>query len=462
MTPLASLHWSDLVLLLTGTMAAISCVRFFFPGLVAIPFRWSLVGLHKPWESFPLLEGVLAHNRSGEVYDNLMEDFLQETGIGILFFGEDLLLRGLNGAARRFLGTSRDIWAGESATDFLPKELAAIVVECGRDKLHASTGSKSVTLRGVTREQVSGHAILLHDKTGDFYGVALFLLRAAGARPSSAGAREQELPLNEEIDRMKQLASIGLHAAGMAHEIKNPLVALKTFSELLPSKYDDPEFREHFSKLALNQIRRIDSIVNDVLDYARPKPPEFELANPMEILQEALGILAMQISENKISVRELDAAKCPCLWVDGEQMRRVFLNVLLNAVEAMPKGGDLTIASVSHVQPGRSGMPSAGYLEITIVDSGHGISPKDLERVFEPFYSTKKKGSGLGLAISKRVVEDHGGSIEFKNGKKGTLCVITLPVLEEKGSGVQAAPEGRKTFTATRRALKDLVSQNES
>ncbi len=410
-------------------MALLSFFRYKFPGFT-FGSRWQV----------PVSENPLPQKKSEEIYNHLISEYFEDSGIGMLFLAEDMRVTGMNRAARVLLQRFHDAGDRPPMRDILPEAVAAVALECWKDKLNVygrQVGLREGREKG--KRALSVHALLLRDAEESYYGIALFL--SASSQELGVAAQWQDPAMASEINRHKHLASIGIHAAGMAHEIKNPLVALKTFAELLPSKFDDAEFRQTFSKLALNEIRRIDSIVNDLLDYAKPRKPVFVKANPMDILQEAFAILAARIQECKIQVRQSDAKGMPAVLMDLEQMRRVFLNVMLNAVEAMPRGGDLTVTATLRQK-------AVPCVELCVADTGPGIPPMVLDKIFEPFYTTKKKGSGLGLAISKRIVEDHGGAIEFRSGTEGTICAITLPAAEAAEDQAMVA----KTAEARRNA----------
>ena len=407
MTDPMALPMMQLLLDVSVIMASFSTLRFLFPSLVNGSLGWSF---HNPLTSFPTIEQLSAQDRAQEVYQSLVDGFFQDSGVWVLVFDEDLRLRGLSYQAKAMLPEISSRPIGARVTDVLPQHQASAALECWQDKVN--TGFPG------------GQSVLLRDKAGEYYGIVLFLI------PAEKESGDIEAPeLLADIGRYKQLASVGMHSAGMAHEIKNPLVALKTFAELLPTRYDDPEFRNTFSKLALHQICRIDGIVNDLLDYAKPKKPVLLPGKLLPLLHEAVEILGAQLQEKKVRLERLDVMEIPDVLIDAEQMRRVFLNIVLNALEAMPDGGVLTVTSAHQVS--RS---ADGNVEICIADTGPGISEQDMEHIFEPFYTTKKKGSGLGLAISKRIVEDHGGQLRFTRRAVGTLCIIELPCWQEQPS----------------------------
>ena len=253
--------------------------------------------------------------------------------------------------------------------------------------------------------------------------------------------------LEMEMRRADRLASLGTLAAGMAHEIKNPLVALKTFTQLLPEKYSDREFRENFSRLANQEVDRINYLVEQLLDFARPSLPSFRKTDICEILGNTLFLLRSKLAEQNIEVRE-DIGKRPLtIMADGDQLKQVLLNIIINALQAMEEPGVLTV-KVGVRYATESGTVSArgeglarrlhrlwsqDCVVIEIADTGKGIDPKDLPHLFDPFFTTKESGAGLGLAIAHSIIEEHGGTIDVKSAVgEGTTFLITMPMLPQE------------------------------
>jgi signal transduction histidine kinase len=250
--------------------------------------------------------------------------------------------------------------------------------------------------------------------------------------------------LEAEVRRVERLATVGTLAAGVAHEIKNPLVSLKTFAQLLPQKYDDPEFRTSFSQIASAEIERINSLVEQLLRFARPPKP---IAVPIDVhepLEGTLSLLATELTKKNISVKTHYHEGPLIVHGDSEQLRQVFMNVLLNAVEALsPKGGgEIEITTGKRrrwswiAPPSNSPLPQ-GYswsdeeATIRIEDNGPGIKETHLKYVFDPFFTTKDTGHGLGLSIAHNIVREHHGSINADNRPGGGAAfTVTLPLLE--------------------------------
>ncbi len=236
--------------------------------------------------------------------------------------------------------------------------------------------------------------------------------------------RQNEL-LRQEITHTEKLKSVALLASGLAHEVKNPLTVVKTFSEYLPHKLHDKEFLAKFSTLVGQEVNRINELIHTLLDFSKPLTPAFKETDLHALIKEMLRFLENEFIKHNIHVETDFQSPQAILKVDSQQIRQVFLNLFLNAVEAMEEGGRLLIRTELKMSP--DNLPS--FLEITVADSGCGIEPKDLQNIFDPFFTKKDNGTGLGLAIVHRIVKEHGGSIRVRSAvKTGTEFVIGLVI----------------------------------
>ncbi len=221
--------------------------------------------------------------------------------------------------------------------------------------------------------------------------------------------------VQQNLQRLDRLANLGIFSAGIAHEIKNGLVAIHTFVEVLLEKSEDREMAE----VVRRELKRIDGLTTQMLRFAAPKPATLVPVNVHALLDLSLRLLEHQMKGTMISLTRDYRAAPETVRGDESQLQHAFMNLLLNAVEAMSQGGELTVRTET----------GAGKLKITIRDTGTGISPENLTHVFETFFTTKKNGTGLGLAICRRVVEEHHGSIEIlSEAGRGSTFIITLPL----------------------------------
>lgn len=255
------------------------------------------------------------------------------------------------------------------------------------------------------------------------------ILSTLGAEAASAVVNAQ---LHEDAMQADRLATLGGLAAGIAHEVKNPLVAVRTFAELLPEKHDDVEFREQFSQVVVREVDRIDRLIGQLLHYARPQPPRLEPVDLNELIRETLQLLSYEAARCSVQVETEFDQSLPRAMADASQMRQVVLNIALNAIQAMPGGGILRITT--RLLQGRTAapylLPAEERIEIVFANTGPRIPEAHLARLFEPFFSTRSEGTGLGLSICKRIVTEHHGEIRAGTTEEGlTAFVIHLPAV---------------------------------
>jgi len=222
----------------------------------------------------------------------------------------------------------------------------------------------------------------------------------------------------ERLVEQERLAAAGQFATGMAHEIKNPLTAIKTFTEYLPEKYHDPAFREKFFRIVRAEVERINTLVQDLMHFAKPAPLQLELVSVKRLLEDVLTLLSSQCLKQGVQVATVFQDDGRLIHADPAQLKQVFLNLLLNSLEAMPSGGQLEVRTEEQ----------GSRLIIRVRDTGCGIPEECQPKLFDPFFTTKERGMGLGLAIVKGVVERHGGQITVTSQPgQGTTVEVSLP-----------------------------------
>ncbi|HLK11962.1 MAG TPA: ATP-binding protein [Candidatus Binatia bacterium] len=235
----------------------------------------------------------------------------------------------------------------------------------------------------------------------------------------------------ELLARADRLSALGTLAAGVAHEIRNPLVSVRTFIQLLPERADDEEFRTGFRELALSEIERICALINDLLAFSRPLPADPEPADLNALARETVRLLDAEARKQGIALRLRAGEGLPAVVVDDRQVRQVLTNVVLNAIEACPPQGRVDVATACEREAG------ARWCVVTIADSGAGIPPERAARIFEPFFTTKDEGSGLGLFVASRIMSAHGGRIDVEGGAEGG-AVFRLRFPVERSGGPDA------------------------
>jgi len=257
--------------------------------------------------------------------------------------------------------------------------------------------------------------------------------------------------LRESQERLilsEKLASLGTMAAGMAHEIKNPLVSVRTFTQLLQQKWDDPDFRNKFSTIIPQEIERINRIAESLLKFGKPSKPEMAHVDVDALLEEVLMLFESECKKHNIRVTK-KLAELPGITGDAGQLQQAFVNIVKNAIESMQdKGGALIIKTDvgEVVRLGRATRQGTKKGEemvwgeeeelekpvpvvfIEISDSGEGIPEENLRSLFDPFFTTKMSGTGMGLPITLRIIQENKGSVKVRSqAGKGTTFIITLP-----------------------------------
>jgi PAS domain S-box-containing protein len=245
--------------------------------------------------------------------------------------------------------------------------------------------------------------------------------------------------LEQEKSQSQRLASLGEMAANIAHEIKNPLVSIKTFAELLPEKYEDNHFRHNFSIVVSQEITRINNLVTEMLNYVKNSELYLEQVKLDLLIDDVLLLLSPQFESGRIKIKKHYDPELPFLTADSSLIKQALINVCVNAVQAMPGGGDLNIGFKAG--NGRANLSGSGgmlesqnthgqeAIEIFIEDNGRGVEESVKNCLFDPFVTSKADGIGLGLSVSQKIVMAHGGRISYKSLiGGGTRFKITLPL----------------------------------
>jgi len=209
--------------------------------------------------------------------------------------------------------------------------------------------------------------------------------------------------LEEKLHEAERLASLGKMVAAVSHEIKNPLGIVRSTAEILGKRITRvAPGNEHLANIIIDETSRLDNIVREFLDFARPRDLKVEMASLNSLVERASRFMQPEFESKKvIPVLELDS-QLPRIPLDPEQIYQVLLNIFINAIQAMPDGGTLTVRTRSILK---------GDVELDIADNGIGMSPEKVEQIFSPFFTDKNRGSGLGLAIAKNIVDKHNGHI---------------------------------------------------
>jgi len=321
----------------------------------------------------------------------------------------------VNAGARSILGLGTDDAAGRPAEDVLRVESDPDGSEI-RSVLDGRSDSVELETRVAGSEgsvPIALSASTLRDEDGERAGTVLLF----------QDLREIE-ELKDAVERERHLASLGRLAAGVAHEVRNPLSSLKGFAQFFRTKFAPGSEEERYSDIMIEEVERLDRVVQELLDFARPVAPVLKPTPPNSIIEEALALVSEDAQFRSVTVERMLGEGLPDVSVDPMQMRQALLNVFLNAIEAMGEGGTMTVeTSETESSDGKRAV------SLGVTDTGSGMNPEELDKLFEPFYTTKPKGSGLGMTVVSRVVEQNGGRVFVKSApSEGTTLTIILPV----------------------------------
>jgi PAS domain S-box-containing protein len=361
------------------------------------------------------------------IANEYVENILRTMDSGVITVNADGHVALCNSTAVRLTGLSKE-HLSKLTVESLPMSLGSQLRETLADGRPRSQVETTLPGDGDRRMPLVCSTSALRDDRGKILGALVVF---------SDLSKIKELE-NEKL-RAERLASFGALVSGIAHEIKNPLVAIKTFAELLPERFSDTDFREDFSKVVGTEIDRIDGLVGRLRSLAAPV---LEAVGPIDIrgpILETLSLMRAQFEQTRTTVHRDLGNSLLLVAIDPTQIKQLFLNLLLNAIEAMGQGGELRISAGQKETQGQS------WVSIDVADTGPGIPEAIRSRLFEPFFTTKERGSGLGLAICRSITDAHRGTISVQpTGRgQGTSLVVAFPaanaVLEPRRQRVLSA-----------------------
>jgi len=300
-----------------------------------------------------------------------------------------------------------------SMPDLSPWKLAVPLVNRGR------------MVAFVLLQWMSESPVHIHDRQDLMLAMAQCAANTVDSLLAHEDLRQSQV-LMRRTDRLRSLETI---SAGFAHEIRNPLTSIKTFIQLAPERVDDIEFIKGFSQIVLDDVYRIERLIQEILDYARYMDPELTEEDLNTVVSSCLYFIDVKARSRGIKIEKELAAGLPHVMLDRQQMKQVFLNLFLNAMDAIGEdGGTLRITTRMTMKP-----QERSWVQVEIEDTGHGISSANLDHIFDPFFTTKHEsgeheGTGLGLSIAHQIIQEHRGHIQVRSTEGvGTVFLINLP-----------------------------------
>ncbi|MBU2253175.1 MAG: PAS domain S-box protein, partial [Proteobacteria bacterium] len=323
------------------------------------------------------------------------ENVVESMADGLLSLDREGKIVTLNRQAAEILGSGREGLEGKKITDVLGEGVREILTPAEGQVFLRDREMEIRRDRG-GRIPLSLSVAPLRDERGREMGSVLLIKDLREIRD-----------LQEKVQRSERLASLGRLAAGVAHEIRNPLSSIRGFAQYFVKRFKGQEEEQGYASVMVKEVDRLNRVITDLLNFAGPKEPHREPQSLDNIAEQALKLLAPDLKARKVEVVKEVEPGLPAVSVDRDQIAQVFINILLNALESMEEGGEIRIVL------SRCGPPPG--VEICFADTGAGIPEDDLEKVFEPFFSRKRKGTGLGLAIVHQIIESHRGDISVES-----------------------------------------------
>jgi two-component system sensor histidine kinase HydH len=336
--------------------------------------------------------------------DNVVENI----PIGLIALDVQQRIASFNHTAESVLQLSYREAMGMEAEQILPPELCT-ELKCPEIEDQVIEKEIDCTVRDGSIVPLEISASLLEDENKSFLGYVILFKDLTEVRS-----------LRTEIERNRRLASVGRLAAGVAHEIRNPLSSIKGFATYFKERYKNAPEDQQTANIMIQEVDRLNRVVGQLLEFARPvnvKPKSTDLDT---LVNESVKLIERQATEKKITIKTSNSTRVEKIRIDSDRVNQVLLNLYLNAIESMEADGELNIDLFYNGE--------TKEIEISVSDSGCGIPKNDQAKIFDPYFTTKASGTGLGLAIAHNIVEAMGGTIKVKsNPGKGTIFTITIP-----------------------------------
>ena len=345
----------------------------------------------------------------GDKTHPVVEEILDGIEIGVILLNREGKIIFANKASETILESEREFLVGKRLLSLFPQEARELDIHKGEGKIffHKKKGNTLLKLLVVP----------YHDSQGGERGMVVNLQDMT-----------QIYKMQEEILRVDRLAYLGEFSSTLAHEIRNPLAGIKTTAQALSEEFAEHDQRREYIVRIIKEIDRLNDLLRTFFSFAKPRHLDLIPCHIQDIIKEVKGLLAKEAEKSGITIHEVYADNLPLVPLDSNQMQQVFMNLFLNALQAMPHGGTLTV----EVQRRNS---QSGWLRVKVKDTGMGITPEHFPKIFDPFFTTKSKGLGLGLAITQKIIHGHGGTIEAASSReKGATFIFDLPEVRDGGS----------------------------
>jgi two-component system sensor histidine kinase HydH len=328
--------------------------------------------------------------------------------VGLIATAADGKIAYFNSAAAKITDLKPEDARGKDPEEVLPSGLCGLKAFLEQGQLILEK-EMECEFSGRNSVPLSVSAAQIVNEEGAFVGNVLILRDLGEVRR-----------LQEEIHRKEKLAAIGSLAAGVAHEIRNPLSSIKGLAAYFGNKFEQGSEDKQAAEVMSQEVDRLNRVISELLDFARPSELNLKPADVNEVIEHSLRLVQQDSKAKNVEVRWSGSEDIPSVLLDPDRFSQSLLNLYLNAIQAMEQGGILSV---------RSSLGAHNDIEVEVADTGKGINHDDLDGIFDPYFTTKPSGTGLGLAIVHKIIEAHLGQIKVRSTPgKGTAFTISVPI----------------------------------
>ncbi len=383
--------------------------RLYFQ-MVMLSFAMLLVGVGG-WLSLAAVQGYRVSQKTLHEIQAFTGLLVSKLPVGIVATDKRGIIATWNQSAEELIGIKQNAAIGKKPADILPQVLSDFfsVPSTGQAIGSDRVGCEIQLIVHEKEVVVNCHHLIISGSAGEFEGKVLLLSNMTELKNLEKKMRENE-----------RLAAVGRMAAGVAHEVRNPLSSIKGLTLLLQGKFSQRSSEHETAMLLIQEVERMNRTISELLSFSRPAPLELSKVDICNLLERQVRLLAADTASDGITCELELADDLQAVAADQDRLNQVLLNIILNSMQAMSGGGELTVRAWNN--------RDNGTVIITFTDTGTGMDTETMNQAFFPYFTTKKNGSGIGLAISQKVIADHGGTILLDSEQgKGTVVTVELP-----------------------------------
>lgn len=357
-------------------------------------------------EAHSLVTKDYEETTKGDSPNLVVREILDGIEIGVVLLNKEGKIIFANKASEKILEHKQNLLVGKRLLSLFPQGAKEIDMRKGDGQIFFHKKRKGAPFKLLI--------VPYHDAQGRERG-----------RVANLQDMTQIYKMQEEILRIDRLAYLGEFSSTLAHEIRNPLAGIKTTAQALSEEFEENDSRREYIDRIVKEIDRLNDLLRTFFSFAKPRRLDLIPCRIEDIIKAVKGLLAKEAEKMKVTIKEVYADDLPPVPLDANQMQQVFMNLFLNALEAMTVGGTLTVEINKRDS-------QEGWIQVKVKDTGKGMVSEHRTKIFDPFFTTKSKGLGLGLAITHKIMEGHGGTILVESAPgKGSTFILSLPVVAD-------------------------------